>query len=259
VQTTAFFIFQPILKHQSLIGRYSTFNISKIFKLFLALFKNPATITFMELIKGMIDFIVHIDHHMATIAASYGSWTYLILFGIIFAETGLVITPFLPGDSLLFVLGALTTRGSLNIAGLWVLLTAAAIAGDAVNYYVGSLFKEKVLTNQKIPFIKTKHLEQTRAFYAKYGNKTIILARFVPIVRTFAPFLAGVGNMSYLRFATYNVIGAVLWVSIGLSAGCFFGNMPWVQKNFSLVILIIVILSILPAAFEFLRHRAQKS
>ncbi len=207
----------------------------------------------MEIVKTFIDFFLHLDDHMTAIVAQYGNATYGILFLIIFAETGLVITPFLPGDSLLFVLGALSAQGSLNIYLLWMLLCVAAIAGDALNYYIGSLLRSKILANERIPFIKIEHLNKTKVFYEKHGNKTIIIARFVPIVRTFAPFLAGVGNMSYGKFATYNIIGGVLWVTTGLGAGHLFGNIPFVSEHFSLVVLGIVAVSLIPVALELFK------
>ena len=209
----------------------------------------------MDIIKQCLDFFIHLDKHMGAVAAAYGTWTYLLVFLIIFCETGLVVLPLLPGDSLLFVLGALSTKGILRVDLLWVLLAAAAVLGDAVNYSVGAWFAPKVFRGQRIPFLKTEHLEKTKKFYAKYGNKTIILARFVPIIRTFAPFLAGVGAMPYKRFAVYNIAGGVLWVSVGLGAGYLFGNIPVVAKNFSLVVLAIVVISLIPAVWEYWQLR----
>jgi membrane-associated protein len=211
----------------------------------------------MEVIKGFIDFFLHLDDHMAAIIAQYGNATYAILFTIIFAETGLVIAPLLPGDSLLFVLGALSAQGSLNIFLLWVLLFIAAVLGDALNYAVGAYFKNKILLGEKLPFIKQAYLDKTHAFYVKHGPKTIIIARFVPIVRTFAPFLAGVGDMPYSKFALYNIIGALLWVTAGLWAGYFFGNIPFVSEHFSLVVLGIVVLSLVPVVLEILKHQKE--
>ncbi|MBI4310050.1 MAG: DedA family protein [Candidatus Omnitrophica bacterium] len=209
----------------------------------------------MELIKSFIDLFIHLDHHVAELAAGHGTWIYAILFAIIFAETGFVVTPFLPGDSLLFVLGALAARDSLSLGALWVLLAIAAVAGDAINYWIGKKLALKVLNNEKIPFLKQEYLDRTAAFFEKYGKKTIILARFVPIVRTFAPFLAGVGKMKYAVFASYNVIGGLVWVTAGLGSGFLFGNIPFVAKNFSMVVLGIVVLSLVPAVLEFLKHR----
>ena len=208
----------------------------------------------MSFIKNAIDFILHIDVHLATIVSQYGGWTYGILFLIIFCETGLVVTPFLPGDSLLFATGALAAATDLNIIILFVLLTAAAILGDAVNYWVGKTVGEK-LFDGRIRYLRREHLDRTHAFYEKYGGKTIVIARFVPIVRTFAPFVAGMGSMSYGKFAAYNVGGAILWIGSLLLAGFLFGNLPIVRDNFGLVIIAIIILSILPAVIEIVRGR----
>jgi membrane-associated protein len=211
----------------------------------------------MELIKSLIDIFLHLDKHLNEVIQSYGLWTYLILFLIVFCETGLVVTPFLPGDSLLFAAGALAaSEGSpLNIGLLFLLLTAAAIIGDTVNYWAGSYFGPKVFSQEKSRFFKKEHLVRTQKFYEKYGGKTIIIARFIPIIRTFAPFVAGIGSMNYLRFITYNIVGGILWVTICLAAGYLFGNIPIVKKNFSIVVLAIVFISILPAIIEFLRNR----
>lgn len=208
----------------------------------------------MEQIKHLIDVFVHLDHYISNLNASIGGWTYVIVFLIIFAETGLVIVPFLPGDSLLFVLGALCASGTLNIFLLWPLLLFAAIAGNMVNYFIGTRMVGVLnKTDQKI--VKPEHLKSTHAFFEKYGNKAIILTRFLPILRTIAPFLAGVGQMDYKKFALYNFLGGFLWVTIGLWAGWWFGRLPWVEKNFSLVILAIVVISLIPAVFEFYKHR----
>ncbi len=214
----------------------------------------------MEIIKTLIDFILHIDKHLADIIVAYGPWIYGILFVIVFCETGLVVTPFLPGDSLLFAAGALAaSTGQLNVFILWVLLVVAAILGDAVNYSIGRKVGTRVFSdNAKI--LKTDYLRRTEKFYEKHGNKTIILARFVPIVRTFAPFVAGVGRMQYRNFATYNVVGGVVWVTLFLAAGYLFGNIPFVKENFEIVTIGIVLVSVLPMVFEFLkerRHRAE--
>ncbi len=202
----------------------------------------------MDIIKQCLDFFIHLDSHIGAIAAAWGLWTYVLLFLIIFCETGLVVLPLLPGDSLLFALGALSAKGILRMDLLWVLLTAGAILGDAVNYYTGAWCAPKIFN---------EHMEKTKRFYAKYGNKTIILARFVPIIRTFAPFLAGVGAMPYRRFALYNITGGVLWVSVGLGAGHLFGNLPFVAKNFSWVVLAIVVISLVPAIWEYINHRTK--
>ena len=209
----------------------------------------------MEFLHNAIDLFLHLDHHINTVVENYGSLTYLIVFLIIFAETGLVVTPFLPGDSLLFALGAVAAGGSLKAGWLFILLSLAAILGNTVNYWVGCLLAPKVLRNEKIHFIKPEHLQRTHQFFEKYGGKTIIITRFVPIIRTFAPFLAGVGNMTYRRFAFYNLAGALLWVGIGIYSGYFFGNLPFVKKNFSVVVLAIIVVSLIPAVIEFLQHR----
>ena len=209
----------------------------------------------MSFVRNAVDFILHIDVHLATIVSQYGGWTYGILFLIIFCETGLVVTPFLPGDSLLFATGALAAATDLNVIILFILLTAAAILGDAVNYWVGKTVGEK-LFDGRIRYLRREHLDRTHAFYEKYGGKTIVIARFVPIVRTFAPFVAGMGSMSYAKFAAYNVIGGIVWIGSLLFAGFLFGNLPIVRDNFGLVIIAIIILSILPAVIEILRGRA---
>ncbi len=210
-------------------------------------------------LSTIIDFFVHLDHHLATVANQYGTWTYLILFLIVFCETGLVVTPFLPGDSLLFVVGALCTGTTLNLGLSLFLLSTAAILGDTLNYFIGHKLAPKIFRNEKIKFLNPAHLKRTEDFFQKYGGKTIIIARFVPIVRTFAPFVAGMGNMAYLRFLSYNVIGALLWVFLLTLAGYFFGKIPIVEKNFSKVILLIIVISILPAVIEVWRHKRSKA
>jgi len=212
----------------------------------------------MQLITFLIDFILHIDEHLAEIVAQYGLITYAILFLIIFAETGLVVTPFLPGDSLLFAVGALSALGSFNLWLSLIVLTVAAILGDTVNYWIGKIFGQKIVDNPKIPFINQKHIDQTQEFYKKHGGKTIILARFVPIVRTFAPFVAGIGNMHYEKFLAYNVIGGALWVGIFTLMGYFFGNIPAVKHNFTLVILGIILVSVVPMGLEFIKAKRKK-
>ncbi|MBX3008109.1 MAG: DedA family protein [Melioribacteraceae bacterium] len=209
----------------------------------------------MEFIQTLIDLFIHLDKHLQEIIAQYGVLTYLILFAVIFAETGFVFTPFLPGDSLLFAAGTLASLGEvLNIHLLFILLTIAAIIGDTVNYWIGHNFGLKLF--KKYPrFLKKEYLDKTHNFYEKYGGKTIIIARFVPIVRTFAPFVAGVGSMNYSKFITYNVVGAVVWCSIFLYSGYYFGNLPFIRNNFSIVILVIIIISILPGFIEYLKHR----
>jgi membrane-associated protein len=213
----------------------------------------------MDAIQLIIDFFLHLDKHLAEILSKYGAWTYLILFLIVFAETGLVFTPFLPGDSLLFAAGALSGHeGSpLSLTVLFLLISAAAIAGDTVNYAIGH-FAGKRIVESKRRIIDPKHLERTHAFFEKYGGKTIVLARFVPIVRTFAPFVAGLGAMTYGRFLFFNVAGGVVWVAICLAAGHYFGRIPVVQENFTLVILGVIFISIVPAIVEIVKHRMQR-
>jgi membrane-associated protein len=208
----------------------------------------------MELLATLIDIFVHLDEYLADILIRFGSWTYILLFGVIFAETGLVVTPFLPGDSLLFAIGAFAAKGAINIWLIVPLLTAAAIIGDSVNYAIGHYIGPRVFTDN-IRFLKREHLHKAHAFYEKHGGKTIILARFIPIIRTFAPFVAGVGSMNYSRFVLFNVVGALIWVPIFSFAGYYFGNLPFIQKNFEYVILVIIVISLLPAVFEFLKER----
>ena len=212
----------------------------------------------MEYISHFIDLFLHLDKHLGELVKEYGTWTYLVLFVIVFCETGLVVTPILPGDSLLFAAGAIAALGSLNPHLLVVLLTIAAVLGDAVNYQIGRYVGPAVFKKEDSRFFKRAHLEKTHAFYERYGGKTIIIARFVPIVRTFAPFIAGVGQMSYKQFALYNVVGAILWVVIGVYAGYLFGGLEVVKENFSLIIIAIVLISLLPAAFEFWRAKREK-
>ena len=209
----------------------------------------------MEFVQLVIDFILHIDRHLAELTAAYGPWIYGILFLIIFCETGLVVTPFLPGDSLLFVAGAIATQDAMNIHLMVILLIIAAILGDAVNYSIGRFFGVRLFANPDSKIFRRRHLEITQTFYARHGGKTIILARFVPIVRTFAPFVAGMGHMPYRRFAAYNVVGAIAWVTLFSYAGYFFGNLPMVQSNLHYLIVAIIVVSILPGVIEILRHR----
>lgn len=211
----------------------------------------------MEYLYQFIDLFMHLDKHLDALVQSYGVWTYTILFLIVFCETGLVVTPLLPGDSLLFAAGAIAARGTLNAELLVGLLIIAAILGDAVNYHIGRFIGPKVFQNKTSKIFKPEYLERTQSFYERYGGKTIIIARFVPIVRTFAPFLAGVGKMNYSYFLSYNIIGAITWVVIGIYAGVFFGEMAVVKNNFTLVILAIIIISILPAVFEIVRARRE--
>jgi membrane-associated protein len=208
---------------------------------------------------SLIDFVLHLDKHLGLILESVGLWSYLLFFAIIFAETGLVVTPFLPGDSLVFTLGTLAATGSLNIGWLFVILSAAAILGDSANYAIGKYFGSIILKRQGAWFLKKEHIDRTHRFYEKYGSKTIVLARFVPIVRTFAPFVAGVGRMSYSRFLTYNVAGGLLWITLFVFGGYFFGNIPVIKKNFGLVIIAIIIISMLPAVIEILKERRRQT
>jgi membrane-associated protein len=211
----------------------------------------------MDLLHQFVDLFLHLDTHLQEVIQTYGTWTYLLLFLIVFCETGLVVTPILPGDSLLFAAGTFAGIGALDFTTLFVLLTAAAVLGDAVNYSIGAYMGPRVFTEGGSRFLKREYLDRTHAFYEKYGGKTIIIARFVPIVRTFAPFVAGVGSMTYWRFASFNVIGAVLWVSVCLAAGYAFGNVPFVREHFSLVVLGIVFVSVLPGVLEYVRHRRE--
>lgn len=212
----------------------------------------------VEFIKQGIGCLLHIDTCLKGIIVHFGAWSYLLLFLIIFAETGLVVTPFLPGDSLLFAAGTFAALGSFNVVWLFVILSVAAIIGDSVNYAVGRFFGEKLFQNEKSRIFKKEYLERTHKFYEKYGGKTIVIARFVPIIRTFAPFVAGVGKMSYMRFFMFNVTGGVLWIAVFVLGGFYFGNMPVIRDNFSLAIFAIIILSILPGAIEFWKHKKTK-
>jgi len=209
----------------------------------------------MEFVKGLIDIFLHLDTHLDSVIRTYGFWTYGILFLIVFLETGLVITPFLPGDSLLFAGGTFAALGSLDVKWLIILLTVAAVAGDTVNYWIGYASGPKVFSRQKSRLFNKEYLYRTHQFYEKYGGKTIIIARFIPIIRTFAPFVAGIGSMTYGRFIAYNIAGGIAWVILFVLGGFFFGNIPLIKQNFSLVIVAIIFLSILPGIIEFLRHR----
>lgn len=211
----------------------------------------------MQLLSFLIDFVLHIDVHLGQIISDYGLLTYAVLFVVIFIETGLVFTPFLPGDSLLFAAGAFAALGSLNIWILWLLLFVAAVLGDTANYWIGHFFGQQLIANPKVP-IKAEHIEETNKFFEKHGGKTIIMARFVPIVRTFAPFVAGIGKMSYGKFISYNVIGGFAWVTIALFAGFFFGNIPYVKENFSLIVLLIVLISVLPMMVPLVMNQFKK-
>ena len=208
----------------------------------------------MELINTLVEMFLHLDEQLADIISQYGTWTYGILFAIIFMETGLVITPFLPGDSLLFAAGSFAGLGSLNVWLLLILLSIAAIIGDTVNYWIGHYMGDRAYN---VKWIKKEYLDRTHAFFEKHGGKTIFLARFVPIVRTFAPFVAGMGHMSYGYFFSYNVFGGLVWVFLFTLMGYFFGNLPFVQQNFELVIVAILLLSVVPIVWEFFKARRE--
>ena len=209
----------------------------------------------MDWISGVVDFILHVDKHLLALTQAYGLWTYLILFVIIFCETGLVVTPFLPGDSLLFAAGGIAALGEMNIHLMVALLLVAAILGDAVNFAIGKYFGARLFANPDSKIFRRAYLDKTHAFYEKHGGKTIIIARFVPIVRTFAPFVAGMGNMHYGRFIRYNIIGAILWVVLFSYAGYFFANIPLVKNNLALVLAAIIVISVLPGVIEVVRAR----
>ncbi len=209
----------------------------------------------MDVLQTILDFFLHLDRHLSGIITQYGTWTYGILFAVIFCETGLVVTPFLPGDSLLFAAGAFAALGSLKIVPLYFLLLAAAIAGDNMNYWIGRGLGPKIFSNGGRRWLNRGHLERTHRFFERYGTKAIILARFVPIVRTFTPFVAGVGRMTYRRFVAFDAAGGILWVSLFTLGGYFFGNIPVIKERFTLVIAAIILLSLTPALVEILRHR----
>lgn len=213
----------------------------------------------MDILNYLIDLFLHLDKHLSVIITQYGTWTYLLLFGVIFMETGLVVTPFLPGDSLLFAAGTFASPalGSpLNIWILWGLLMVAAILGDTVNYWIGHYIGPRAFSGE-IRFLKKEYLDRTHEFYERHGGKTIVLARFIPIIRTFAPFVAGVGAMSYGKFISYNVFGGILWVTLFTWGGYFFGTLPFVQENFSFVVLAIILISVLPAVIEVIKEKTR--
>jgi membrane-associated protein len=211
----------------------------------------------MEALKSLIEIVLHLDKHLGDLITYFGPWTYVVMFAVIFAETGLVIMPFLPGDSLLFALGALAASfpEKLSLTWLLVLLSIAAILGDTVNYWIGYSIGPRIFRGENVRFLNKKHLDRTHEFFERYGGKTIILARFMPIVRTFAPFVAGMGKMTYRRFMAYNVIGGLIWIVLFLCLGYWFGNLPQVKENFTFVILGIIVVSILPGIIEFIRER----
>ena len=215
----------------------------------------------MELVKTFIDLFMHLDKHLDGIIQTYGIWTYLLLFLVIFCETGLVVTPLLPGDSLLFAAGTFAAGENppLKVGLLFVLLSIAAIAGDTVNYWIGHYVGPKVFHKEEVRFLNRKYLDRTHDFYEKHGGKTIIIARFIPIIRTFAPFVAGIGRMTYGRFISYNVFGGLAWIAIFVFGGYYFGNLPFVKRNFTLVILAIIFISVLPGVIEFLNQRYRSS
>lgn len=217
----------------------------------------------LQLGEHLFDIVLHLDRYLGAVISAYGFWTHLLLFIVIFCETGLVVTPFLPGDSLLFAAGTFAALGSLDLTSLIISLSIAAVAGDTVNYWAGCIVGPKVFSRSQSRLLNRDHLNKTHQFYEKYGGKTIIIARFVPIIRTFAPFVAGIGSMTYIHFITYNIVGGIGWVMILTLAGYFFGNIPVVRNNYSLVILAIIVISVLPAAIpairEFLAHRRKKA
>ena len=213
----------------------------------------------MELIIYISDFFIHLDRYLGLIIQAFGNWTYVIFFLVIFCETGLVVTPFLPGDSLLFGLGTFAALGLLEIEWLLILLSIAAVAGNMVNYAIGQFVGPKVFHKENVRFLNKEYLDRTHRFYEKHGGKTIVIARFIPIMRTFAPFVAGIGNMTYTRFTLYNVLGSIAWVTIFIAGGYYFGNLPVVKRNFTLVIFAIIIISVLPIVFEYIRQRSRTS
>jgi membrane-associated protein len=206
----------------------------------------------------ILDLFLHLDVHLQAVIGAYGVWTYVILFAVIFLETGIVVTPFLPGDSLLFAAGTFAASGSLEVGWLFILLFVAAVLGDTVNYRIGYMVGPRAF-QARSRFFKQEHLERTHRFYERHGGKTIVLARFIPIIRTFAPFVAGIGRMSYGHFVFYNIFGGLLWTALFIFGGYFFGNLPIVEENFTLVILAIIVLSVLPPVIEFLRSYRRKA
>ena len=213
----------------------------------------------MELLKYAFDVVIHLDRHLGLIIEQYGFWTHLLLFVVIFCETGLVVTPFLPGDSLLFAAGAFASLGSLKLGWLTILLPLASIAGDSSNYWIGRMAGPKVFSSRRSRLLNRDHLARTQAFYLKHGGKTVIIARFMPIIRTFAPFVAGIGAMVYRRFIIYSVGGSIGWILTFTLGGYFFGNIPVVKRNFTLVILAIIVISVLPGVIEYARQRRRNS
>jgi membrane-associated protein len=213
----------------------------------------------MEFLITFIDFFIHLDRHLAEMIQNFGGWTYFIIFMIIFCETGLVVTPILPGDSLLFGLGTFAAIGALEIEWLLILLSIAAVAGNIVNYAIGYYVGPKIFQKENVRFLNKAYLDRTHQFYEKHGGKTIVIARFLPIIRTFAPFVAGIGKMTYSRFFLYNVLGSISWVAIFVLGGYYFGNLPFVKNNFTLVVFAIIIISMLPVVIEYFRHHFRSS
>jgi len=213
----------------------------------------------VELITSLLDILLHLDRHLGEIIRDFGVWTYLILFVIVFCETGLVVTPILPGDSLLFAVGTFAALGALDLAVALIVLSVAAVAGDSINYAIGYRVGPSVFRGERSRWLNRKYLDRTHQFYERHGSKTIVIARFVPIVRTFAPFVAGIGRMTYSRFLTYNVAGGIAWIVIFVLGGYLFGNIPVVKRNFTAVILAIIVISVLPAVIEILRQRVRPS
>jgi membrane-associated protein len=211
----------------------------------------------VEVISSLFNLLTHLDQHLLLLLQDYGGWVYLILFLIIFCETGLVVTPFLPGDSLLFVTGTLAATGALNVQGVALLLMAASFSGDNTNYWIGRYLGPKVFRKEQSRFFNHYYLEKTRSFYEKHGGKTILIARFIPIIRTFAPFVAGIGRMRYLRFVLYSLGGSVFWISFFVFGGFYFGNVPLVKQNLTAFIILIIFVSILPGAVGYLRSRVR--
>ena len=211
----------------------------------------------MDMLLNFIDIFIHLDQHLSLLIQSFGGWAYLIVFLVIFCETGLFVTPILPGDSLLFGLGAIAAMGALKVEWLFVMLSIAAIAGDTVNYMIGHYVGPRVFARASGRFFKKEYLERTHRFYEKYGGKTIVIARFVPIIRTFAPFVAGIGSMTYSRFIVYNIVGGISWIALFIFGGYYFGNLSIVKRNFTLVIFAIIFISILPGVIEYVRQRRQ--
>lgn len=210
----------------------------------------------MEIVSWFFDVFLHLDRHLGDVIAQYGTWTYLLLFVIVFCETGLVATPFLPGDSLLFAAGTFAAIGALDVAWLWILLVTAAVAGDTANYWIGAYIGPRAFTG-RYRFLKKEYLERTHRFYEKHGGKTIILARFIPIIRTFAPFVAGIGAMNYSRFILFNITGGIAWVTLFVLCGYFFASLPVVKDHFSFVVAAIIVISVLPLAYEVFQARRE--